>query len=189
MFSALDNKWTENARHLDVSSIAGNISKEDKQRCLGIFQYFIGNSAEQVYGSQVGERLKAVEMNVRGEGSMSTAQVVFEVTVEQDMCNGFNIMHGGCAAYIIDPCSVASLVILGMKLGIDAVGFSQSMHLIWHSPVKRRVIIGAKIRIVATSMSAQGRVKTARCEIWDKDILCVSAIHSTMKRNRRLTRL
>ncbi|TFK69436.1 hypothetical protein BDN72DRAFT_840406 [Pluteus cervinus] len=103
-------------------------------------------------------------------------EAIFELVVERDMCNVFGTLHGGCAAYIIDPCSSSALVVMGRALGIDGTGVSQSMNLIWHQPAH----VGAKLRIVATSMFMHGRVRTARCELWDGDRLCVSSTHSTV---------
>ncbi|KAF8166984.1 hypothetical protein BJ912DRAFT_823736, partial [Pholiota molesta] len=157
--------------------IKGNLAKEDKQILFALLQVFVGTVEKQVYSAQVGERMKCVEMSIWGEKSTCTGQAVFEVTVEKDMCNTFDTLHAGCAAYMVDPCTVASLFITSTKTGKDAGGFTQSMNLIWHNPVQR----GAKIRIIATSVAAQGRIRTMRCEIWNNDILCVSAVHSTVK--------
>lgn len=75
--------WVGDVSDMDVSSIKGNITREDKQILYSILQIFVGNVEKQVYGAQVGERLKCVEMNIWGEKSTCTAQTVFEVTVEK----------------------------------------------------------------------------------------------------------
>ncbi|KAF8958498.1 hypothetical protein BDZ97DRAFT_1736579 [Flammula alnicola] len=163
------------SKNLDISSIKGNIDQDVKRICLDVFRFSVSAPGHS-YGAEIGERLKLIEMNIWGEGKSSFAETVVEITVEKDMCNVFDILHGACAAYIVDPCSVSSLVVLGTKLGFDGGGFSQSMNLIWHHPVRR----GTKLRVVSTSVSAKGRVRTVRCELWDNDTLCVSAVHSTV---------
>lgn len=122
-----------------------------------------------------------MEVNVygKGEGHSSGApsgETVFEIKVERDMCNIYETLHGACAAYMIDPCSVSSLVALGLATGIDGTGVSQSMHLIWHQPAP----LGTTLRIVSRSVFLNGRIRSARCEIWNGDQLCVSAVHSTV---------
>ncbi|KIM36045.1 hypothetical protein M413DRAFT_78749, partial [Hebeloma cylindrosporum] len=149
-------------KNADTSSIQGNASVEVKQICIELFRFFISTTGNS-YGADVGQRLKLVEINIWGEGGTkaASAQTVVEITIEKDMCNVFGTLHGACAAYIVDPCSVSSLVALGTALGFDGTGFSQSMNLIWHHPVK----MGTKIRVVSTTMSAKGKLRTIRCEV------------------------
>ncbi|PBK67118.1 hypothetical protein ARMSODRAFT_959788 [Armillaria solidipes] len=172
------------APHIDVSTIKGNISDEEKQLGANIFSYFV-NSREESYGAEVGRRLRLVEMNIWGRDACGTAaqgQTIFEIDVEKDMCNVFGTLHGACAAYIVDPCSVSSLVVLGAAIGADGTGVSQSLNVIWHQPAK----MGTKLRVVSTSVFIHGRIRTARCELWDKerDKLYVSAIHTTVNNTR-----
>ncbi|KNZ72677.1 hypothetical protein J132_02110 [Termitomyces sp. J132] len=90
-------------------------------------------------------------------------------------------------------CSVSSLVVLGNAIGIDGTGVSQSMNLIWHQPARMYVMMfsfpwsvsehiyrGASLKIISTSIFIHGRVRSARCEVWNGDQLCVTAIHSTV---------
>ncbi|KAF8645322.1 hypothetical protein AX16_007909 [Volvariella volvacea WC 439] len=152
-------------RKIDISQVKGNVSAQEKQRSWDVFSYFV-STKEGSYGAKVGQRIKLVEINVWGVpdngedsaratpeeadlrlrksglvaaesgGDAAYGQTVFEILVERDMCNVFGTLHGGCAAYIVDPCSVSSLIALGSRLGIDATGVSQSMNLQWHNPVK-----------------------------------------------------
>ncbi|TFK43961.1 hypothetical protein BDQ12DRAFT_675860 [Crucibulum laeve] len=164
------------AKEIDVSHIKGNLSDEEKRSAAKVLAYFV-STRDNSYGADVGQRLKFMEANVWDrEGRAAYGETVFEIVVEKDMCNVFGILHGACAAYIVDPCSVSALVILGHAVGADGTGVSQSMNLIWHQAVRS----GAKLRVVSTSMFIRGRVRTARCELWDGDKLCVSAIHSTI---------
>ncbi|KAG7447740.1 uncharacterized protein BT62DRAFT_790387 [Guyanagaster necrorhizus] len=134
------------APHVDVSTIKGNISNEEKQLGANIFSYFV-NSREESYGAEVGRRLRLVEMNIWGRDASGTAaqgQTIFEIDVEKDMCNVFGTLHGACAAYIVDPCSVSSLVVLGAAIGADETGVSQSLNVIWHQPAK----MGTTLRVI-----------------------------------------
>ena len=70
-----------------------------------------------------------------------------------DMLNGAGVLHGGCVAYLIDKwvisfdrtcralnqrngCSCCStpLVVLGLMQGVNGVGVTQSMNVLFHSP-------------------------------------------------------
>ncbi|KAK1225321.1 hypothetical protein PQX77_011739 [Marasmius sp. AFHP31] len=62
----------------------------------------------------------------------AVARTVCEIDVTPNMCNVYGTLHGGCAAYMIDPCSVSALVSLGIVTGVDGTGVSQSMSLQWH---------------------------------------------------------
>jgi hypothetical protein len=85
-----------------------------------------------------------------------------------------------CQRHSLSSCSVSSLVVLGLVTGVDGIGVSQSMNLIWHQPARlcvyRLSLIyglplnkltyrGDKLRIVATSIFIHGRVRSARCEV------------------------
>ncbi|KAF8165862.1 hypothetical protein B0H34DRAFT_254120 [Crassisporium funariophilum] len=150
----------EDIKDMDVSDIKGNVSEDMKRFSTALFRFFV-STEDKSYGAAVGQRLKFLEINIWGEGRSACGESIFEIMVGEDMCNVFGTLHGACAAYIVDPCSVSSLVTLGTFLGIDGTGVSQSMNLIWHSPVR----MGTKLRVVATSMSMKGRVRSARCEV------------------------
>ncbi|KAE9404179.1 hypothetical protein BT96DRAFT_973358 [Gymnopus androsaceus JB14] len=165
----------------NVSEIRGNVSDASKRFVMDIFAYYIG-AKEESFGVEVGRRLKMQSMNVWSSNTTTRrrveAQTVFDITVTADMCNPMGTLHGACACYIVDPCSMSAIVVLGAALGIDATGVSQSMNLIWHKPAK----MGTKLHVLSTSVFIEGRVRTARVEIFDSetDQLYVSAIHSTM---------
>ncbi|KAF9458491.1 hypothetical protein BDZ94DRAFT_1201082 [Collybia nuda] len=174
--SATSASSLQTTSRLDVSSIKGNLSDEEKLQCAKVFARFV-STREKSYGADVGQRLKFIGMNVWGKGSSSAyGETIFEIEVEKDMCNIFGTLHGACAAYIIDPCSVSSLVVLGTVTGVDGTGVSQSMNLIWHQPAR----LGTRLRVVSTSVFIHGRVRSARCELWNGEQLCVSAVHSTV---------
>ncbi|KXN81848.1 hypothetical protein AN958_03617 [Leucoagaricus sp. SymC.cos] len=191
-----DSSHNHGSAHLtgDGKQIRGNSSEKLKALAHTIFFHFIDAKGKS-FGADVGRRLKFTEINISGfedsalsgdsglglgkkrqSGNKVSVETVFEMMVDRDMCNVHGTLHGGCAAYLVDPCSSAPLVVLGLLLELDGTGVSQSMNLIWHRPVHT----GAKITIKSTSMYITGKVRTARCEIWTGNKLCVSAIHSTI---------
>ncbi|KAK0443911.1 uncharacterized protein EV420DRAFT_1622822 [Desarmillaria tabescens] len=163
------------APYIDVSTIKGNISDEEKQLGANIFSYFV-NSREESYGAEVGRRLRLVEMNIWGRDASGTAaqgQTIFEIDVEKDMCNVYGTLHGACAAYIVDPCSVSSLVVLGAAIGADGTGVSQSLNVIWHQPAKMYV-----------SFSPSLDRFPCRRNLREPHKLYVSAVHTTVNNTR-----
>ncbi|KAJ7589107.1 hypothetical protein C8J56DRAFT_1048736 [Mycena floridula] len=166
------------------SAIAGNSSNEIKRFAVKALAKFIGTPSTS-YGAGIGTRLRITEVNIwdRG-GATKEAQTVCEIQVDRDMCNIFGTMHGGCAAFLIDPCSVSALICLGLVKGIDGSGVSQAMNLIWHKPAYQ----GAYLQIISTTVSIDGHIRTAECQIRDKNTgqLYVSAVHSTAKLRMKL---
>jgi acyl-coenzyme A thioesterase 13 len=107
----MDERWS--------SQIKGNATEEAKRYCWAMFKYFVNEP--HWFSSKIGHSVKLVEVNVwdveclarassggaqEGEGSgrpkPARAETIFEVEVTEDMCNLFGIMHGACAAYLID---------------------------------------------------------------------------------------
>ncbi|KAI3598426.1 hypothetical protein WG66_000716 [Moniliophthora roreri] len=109
------------------------------------------------------------------------AQTICEIDVTKNMCNIFGNLHGGCSAYMIDHCSVSALVSLGIVAGIDGTGVSQSLSLQWYRPA----ILGTKLKIISTTVSLDGYIRTARSELRDRvdNTLYVEATHSTINKN------
>ncbi|KAL4256757.1 thioesterase PaaI family protein [Pleurotus pulmonarius] len=166
--------------NVDVRKIKGNLPDAQKQLAANALAYFI--STGNTWGADVGQRLNLVEVNILSrEGGTQEAQTILEIDVTEEMCNLFGIMHGACAAYLFDPATSSALVALGLVLGIDGSGVSQSMNIIWHKPARR----GAKLRLISNSIAIQGRIRSARCEIRDAEGLCVSATHSTINPGRK----
>ncbi|KAG7097543.1 hypothetical protein E1B28_004882 [Marasmius oreades] len=111
----------------------------------------------------------------------AVARTICEIDVTRNMCNIYGTLHGGCAAYMIDPCSVSALVALGMVMGIDGTGVSQSMMIQWHKPAT----LGTKLKIISTTVCLDGHIRTARSELRDRvnNTLYVSATHSTINKS------
>ncbi|KDQ64056.1 hypothetical protein JAAARDRAFT_117989 [Jaapia argillacea MUCL 33604] len=170
----------------EVRNIKGNISEGDKQLNVNVLAHFVSGGKQ--FGVGVGRGVRLVEIWIGdgvggGESGMEVevgkakeARTVCEIVVTEEMANLFGVLHGACAAYIVDLCSSVPLIALGIANGLDYSGMSQSMHLIWHDAAK----VGTTLKVVGTNVSVGGRIMAARCEIRDKatDRLFVSAVHT-----------
>ncbi|KAF7360039.1 4HBT domain-containing protein [Mycena venus] len=171
------------APDVDVKQIRGNISDAEKQLNANVFHYFCtgsGITKFPAYGSEISRRLKIVELNVWDHPTTQTAEgeMVFEIEITQSMCNVYGTMHGGCAAFLLDPTTVASVVLVGRAKGFDGTGVSTSMNVHWHHPAP----LGITLRITTRSVFVDGRARLARCEMRDKSNgkLIVSGTHATL---------
>ncbi|KAK7453557.1 hypothetical protein VKT23_001442 [Stygiomarasmius scandens] len=175
---------------MTLETVQGNISAEQKKLCERLLAYFVGTS-ETSYGADIGEGLKLSRIDVyphpqatdyRNQDQTSTesldleARTVCEITVTKKMCNVHGTLHGGCAMYLMDPCSVSALVALGVVAGTDGSGVSQSMFTQWHRPATE----GAQLNIISTTVASNGYIRSSRCEIRDRNtnVLYVSCVHS-----------
>lgn len=105
----------------DVSKIKGNASDDAKNYVYGIFQRLVGH--EPWFNHEIGRRIELREVNIWGDVELeqAKAETIFQIELTPgappsgwpllilcvdkrctDMCNIFGIMHGGCAAYLID---------------------------------------------------------------------------------------
>ncbi|KAH9832956.1 HotDog domain-containing protein [Rhodofomes roseus] len=107
----------------------------------------------------------------RPEDGKTHTRVVFEVTVSQDMCNAHNMMHGGCAAFLVDACTSVALVVQGLVTGgaLDLV--SQSLDTTYHAGAK----LGDALNVVCTTVSSGKRAVTAHAEVSLADLLWPSS--------------
>ncbi|KAI0771090.1 hypothetical protein BD413DRAFT_476692 [Trametes elegans] len=123
-------------------------------------------------------RLKEVEVYRRQRDKKMQARVVYELTVERDMLNRANTMHGGCTSFLVDVCSSIALALLGMVQSTPADFVSQAMMTTFHAPAP----LGATLNIVCTTTSFGSRTVSARAEIWDvtHSRLCMSGVHNKM---------
>ncbi|EAU84248.2 hypothetical protein CC1G_08178 [Coprinopsis cinerea okayama7 len=125
--------------------MSGNACDGVKWYCWAVFRHFVGESGTW-FASSIGTSVRLVEVNLwstDGNGKPTKAESVFEVVVTKEMCNPFGILHGACAGYLLDYCSVTPLVALGYHNGEDGTGLSQSMNIIYHGAAP----IGSKLRI------------------------------------------
>lgn len=169
--------------HGDVSATTGNVGDDIKRLNYNTyFSYGVGD--EDCFGYQAGKDVKFVDINVdrrlEHHGRLE-ATTIAEVVVSKNMLNGAGMLHGGCITYLIDNCCSTPLVVLGLVQGVNGVGVTQGMNVLFHSPAS----LGARIRIISSSVSLGGRVMTSRCEIINKDTgrIIASAFLNKMQPN------
>ncbi|KAI0265062.1 HotDog domain-containing protein [Gloeopeniophorella convolvens] len=158
-----------------AGTIKGNLSPELKQKLESLMHEAMARPTE--FGGNISKRVVLTEASIVPkveEESRTEARIVCEMVVEQDMANPGGVLHGACAALLIDVCS--TLVFLASSRG---PGVSASMDVIYHAPAA----VGSKIRIINTAMAVGGRIMSARTEIWDDTTkrLCVTGIHVKME--------
>ncbi|KAJ6573819.1 HotDog domain-containing protein [Mycena vulgaris] len=170
------------APHIDVEKIRGNIPDAEKQANANFFAFFTtGNGYSRIspFSSEVGGRLKIVELNVWDDKPTGAeSEAILEIEVTKSMCNVYGTMHGGCAAYILDCATVAPMILLGLAKGFDGTGVSQSMNINWHHPAP----LGATLTITGRSIFSDGRARLSLCEMRQKGSgrLIVSGSHALL---------
>ncbi|KAJ7645042.1 HotDog domain-containing protein [Mycena polygramma] len=176
------------APHIDATQIRGNISGAEKQLCANVFAFYTTGSGisriSESFGSEIAGRLRIVELNVRDDASTGIAEseMVTEIEVTENMCNVFSTMHGGCAAFLLDPTTLFAMVLLGRAKGFDGAGVSTSMNVSWHNPAP----LGSRLIITTCSVYHDGRARLARCEMRDQGTgkLIVSGTHALVNSER-----
>ncbi|KAF9020664.1 hypothetical protein BDZ89DRAFT_1093664 [Hymenopellis radicata] len=147
-----------------TSTTAGNVSDDIKRLTNNTFLAY-GVGGEDAFGFTTGRAVKFVDIrvdrSVEQHGRLQ-ATTIAEVLVNKNMLNGAGMLHGACAAYLIDN---TPLVVLGLVQGTNGVGVTQSMNLMFHSPAST----GTRLRIISTSITMGGRIMSAKCEIVSKD--------------------
>ncbi|KAJ7629836.1 HotDog domain-containing protein [Mycena rosella] len=170
------------APDVDAAQIAGNVPAAQKQLNANVLAYFTTGSGlsgtPPPFASDIGRQLRIVALNVCGDA----AEVELEIDVTESMCNVYGTMHGGCAAYMLDPATVAPAILLGLAKGFDGTGVSQSMNIHWHHPAP----LGATLSITTRCIFADGRARLSRCEMRDKisGKLIVSGTHAFLNAGR-----
>ncbi|KAF8626725.1 hypothetical protein AX17_006491 [Amanita inopinata Kibby_2008] len=166
----------------DPTTVRGNVTDEEKRIAAKVFAHFGGTGKKTAFVPWIADKIRYTGMNVYGREEFQNhgklgrvrAEAIHEVVVTEDMCNSFGVLHGACASLFLDMCTISPIVILGLALGIDTTGVTQAMNTIYHQPAR----LGRTLRIVANTISADGRIRSSRGEIWDGDTLCISCVHS-----------
>ncbi|KAF8839812.1 hypothetical protein BDN67DRAFT_708254 [Paxillus ammoniavirescens] len=170
---------------IDAAAIGGNASKQLKQSLLDIVTAMAkGIKARGFRGFEpdIVSRLEWTEVSVLKNPEEPTkleGRVVLEITVEDDMLNEHDTLHGAFSALLIGRCSVIPIALLGLATtGKPNLGVSQSLNMQFHAPA----MIGDRLRIVNTTISLGNRVQSSRGEIWNitHHRLVASGIHTKM---------
>ncbi|KZT70301.1 hypothetical protein DAEQUDRAFT_737514 [Daedalea quercina L-15889] len=145
-----------------ISGAKSNLSSEQLDKVAYILAW---HGPDDGFATSVIEKLQITECGtfVRPEDGTTHGRVVYEGTVTQDMCNAHDMMHGGCAAFLVDCCTSIALVAMGLATGSPVDLVSQSLTTTYHAGAK----LGDKIQIVNITTASGKRAVTARAEIWD----------------------
>ncbi|KAG1768730.1 HotDog domain-containing protein [Suillus occidentalis] len=175
---------------LDTSQVEGNASPEVKLTLLSALHFMrlshlsrsISDKSFRGFESEFASRLRLTEISILSkteEPEKLEGRVVAQVTVDKEMLNGAENIHGGCSAMMIDICSSMPIYVLGASTsGHGVFGVSQSLNIVYHSPA----LLGDKLRIVSTTLAVGSRALSSRCEIWNatRHRLVASAVHIKM---------
>ncbi|KAH9928186.1 HotDog domain-containing protein [Fomitopsis serialis] len=131
------------------------------------------------FGDSVMMQMRMIVCNTfeRPEDGRTHARVVFEGTVLQEMCNAHNMMHGGCAAFLVDACTSATLVVQALVAGGAFDLVSQSLNTTFHAGAK----LGDKLNVVCITVSSGKRAVSVRAEIWNTTARRLVATGSQVK--------
>ncbi|KAJ6479442.1 HotDog domain-containing protein [Mycena vitilis] len=172
------------APHIDAAQIRGNVSDSEKELLANLFAFYTTGSGISrciPFGSEVSGRLKIVELNVRDDGASAQSELIAEIQVTENMCNVYGTMHGGCAAFLLDPATAFAMAMLGRAKGFDGAAVSTSMNVYWHNAAP----LGSTLVIMTRSVYVDKRARLARCEMRDKATgkLIVSGTHAMANPN------
>ncbi|KZO99717.1 hypothetical protein CALVIDRAFT_357698 [Calocera viscosa TUFC12733] len=168
--------------------LGGNAEPTMKDRVWDLWKRFAcGLDVEEPdFGYENKKQIKFVALNAYGENDGSgkekrMIETIHETAVTNAFLNSGGNMHGGCAAFLIDVCSSATLSPFAQD---DNMAVSMNLNVTYHAPAP----LGTPLRIISTSVSAGGRVSTVRSEIWDtkRDKLVASGVHLKMQARARL---
>lgn len=168
---------------LTAAQIAGCATDAQKETVILWFQL-----VSQGFSGSIVERIKPIrydvvladsttstgpsvaDASVRGKG----ATLVCDLTIEDDMLNGYKSLHGGAAAFLADVCTSFALAALSGSNG----NVSVNLNLDYHQPVP----VGTTIEIISTTQAVGKRLLSTRCEFRHKEkrTLLISGSHTKM---------
>ncbi|KAJ7667000.1 hypothetical protein DFH06DRAFT_1384563 [Mycena polygramma] len=156
--------------HIDVADIAGNATDEEKVFSAKGFWHFIITGP---FAVDVGKRIRIV--SISHDDEKHQCELVNEIQVTQDMTNFLGVLHGACSTYLADTLCGASVNQLGLRMGMDARGFTRAMEIVFSRPARA----GDTLKIISTA-TIEGNVRSARCEIRNKKSgkLCATAVQT-----------
>ncbi|KAF7762667.1 hypothetical protein Agabi119p4_9260 [Agaricus bisporus var. burnettii] len=165
----------------DISEIGGNLPDHIKQQSLNVYLN-MGVSTPSRFGYKLGRSVKWIEYSIHKNperNGRAEAITLGEIVVTEDMLNGADTFHGACLSYLIDICGNGPVVIFGLDRGLITTGISQSLNVTFHSPAH----LGDCLRIKSTCFGVGKRIRTAKCEIYEKEsgrMIC-SGLLTTME--------
>lgn len=132
-----------------------------------VARWWSDNSQGQGFARNVCARLDVTRAELFGNPEVARKQealIVFETDVTRDMCNYLGAMHGGCTSFLIDICTSIVLNLIAASSSPElAKHVSLALNITFHAPA----VMGARLRIINTSVAVGARVMTVRSEVYD----------------------
>ncbi|GJE87511.1 PaaI family thioesterase [Phanerochaete sordida] len=142
----------------------GNVPRAVKD---AVARWWSDNSQGQGFARAVCARLEVTHAELFGNPEVPRKQegrIVFETDVTRDMCNYLGAMHGGCTSFLIDICTSIVLNLIAANSSPElAKHVSLALNITFHAPA----VLGARLRIINTSVAFGTRVMTVRSEVFD----------------------
>ncbi|KAJ7805412.1 hypothetical protein B0H14DRAFT_3771677, partial [Mycena olivaceomarginata] len=128
--------------------------------------------------NEIAGRLKIVELNIWDNLATNLAEAEAVIKIEIIQGHVYGTMHGGCAVFLFDPCTAASIVLLARAKGFDGSAVSTSMNVPWHHPAH----LGSTLIVTTRSVFVDGRARLARGEMRNKATgqLILSGTHALL---------
>ncbi|KAJ6558296.1 hypothetical protein B0H19DRAFT_1261822 [Mycena capillaripes] len=105
---------------------------DEEKLCAKAFWHFI---CAGEFAVEIGKRIRIASINLDNEAHQ--CEVVHEIEVTKDMCSYLGVLNGTCSTCLSDTCCGASINMLGIRMGVDARGFTRSMEVVFSRPVLR----------------------------------------------------
>ncbi|KAI0690853.1 HotDog domain-containing protein [Cytidiella melzeri] len=158
----------------------GNASPEAKL-CVATWYGSKGSTKQYIY--PIMSRMEATDVDVLDVPELprkKQARIVFELDVQEDMCNALLNVHGGCSATLIDICTSLTVSLLAFYVSPQTRNHvSLALNTTYHSPAP----LGSRLKIVCTTVAFGARTMTAKAEIYDKTLgrLVATGVHVKMQ--------
>ncbi|KAF8323763.1 hypothetical protein DL93DRAFT_2092453 [Clavulina sp. PMI_390] len=163
---------------MSPDTVAGNVSDDDKMRVVRLMKLVRESERGRWCFRLMDElRLVSVDRKPQFEGKKTDIVLEIETVVDEYMCNGWDIAHGGMISTLLDFATSMPLPLL-LK-GDDAwgaTGLSLSLSVNLLSPALK----GDKIRCVVSTKSGGKRTATSYGELWGPRGLVATATHIKM---------
>ncbi|KAI0825809.1 HotDog domain-containing protein [Irpex lacteus] len=141
----------------------GSASQEAKEYVADWY----GSGSPRQYIYPILSRMEATDIDVLDileVPGKKQGRIIFEIDVQEDMCNPGNTMHGGCLAALIDICTSLTISLMAFYVMPDAHSHvSLVLNTTFHSPAP----IGSRVKLVCTTVTFGARVMTAKAEVYN----------------------
>ncbi|KAF8323798.1 hypothetical protein DL93DRAFT_2222689 [Clavulina sp. PMI_390] len=163
---------------MSTADIAGNVSDADKQHIVRVMKV-ISEAHRDRWAFRLMDELKPVSVDRKPQvqGKKSDIVLVTETVVEEYMCNGWDIAHGGMISTLLDyVTSVPVSLLLKHDNSWATAGLSLSLDVNLLSPALK----GDTLRCIGITKSGGKRTATVYGELWGPRGLVATATHVKM---------